>query len=925
MFGTRLGPYEVTALIGVGGMGEVYRATDTNLGRQVAIKVLPEAFAHDPDRLARFEREAKTLASLNHPNIAAIYGLERSSASASSGQAVLALVMELVEGPTLADRIAQAAIPIDEALPIATQIAEALEAAHEQGIVHRDLKPANIKVRPDGMVKVLDFGLAKAMEPASALRASAGQALSQAPTITTPAMMTGVGMILGTAAYMSPEQARGKTVDKRADIWAFGCVLYEMLTGKRAFTGDDISDTLANVLKAEPDWNELPADVSARVRLTMRACLQKDPKQRIGDVQSIRLALEGAFETAAPQTVALASVRQGRRLAVLTGLVVGVAAATAAFVWIATRPVEPTPPRVSRLPIATSPATALTVNGADRDLATVPDGTRLVYVGNNGTQLLVRALDAIEPVAIFTGAPRGPFVSTDGQWIGFVDNSRQLKKIAVTGGPAITVATLDGTGGRGATWGPDDTIIFATPYLTSGLQQVKAGGGPTNVLTHPDHTQGEADHLWPEWLPGGRAVLFTITAQRGGLAAAQVAVLDLETGARKILVRGGSHAHYVSSRQSSSERGARESGYLIYAAANELRAVPFDLAGLETKGTPVPVISDVQMTASGGVDAVVARDGTLSYVSGGRSGLVAERTLVWVDREGMETPVPAPPRSYVHARISPDGRRVALFINDQDQDIWLLELDRAGLTRVTIGVSTESSPTWMPDGRRLVFASNRDGVSNLFWQAADGSGSVERLTESPIRQTVTAMSPDGKRLVLTETHPNTGMDVMVMQMDEPRRVIPLVQSPFDEGNGRISPDGRWLAYEANDSGRTEVHVRPFPAVDSGHWQVSTSGGSQPLWTRNGQELVFLSLSGSLMRVGVTSGASWASTTPTLVLKEGYYTGPRGAVSVTYDAARDGQRFLMIKEGGPSEEAESLPRLILVQNWLEELKRLVPTN
>ncbi len=904
--GTRLGVYDITALIGAGGMGEVYRATDVTLGREVAIKVLPDTFAQDAERLARFEREAKTLASVNHPHIAAIYGFEKSGGAH-------ALVMELVEGPTLANRIAEGPIPIDEALVIARQIADALEAAHEQGIIHRDLKPANIKVRSDGTVKVLDFGLAKLIEPGSGIRDSgSGGAgvLSISPTITSPAMTLG-GMILGTAAYMSPEQARGKQVDKRADIWAFGCVLYEMLTGRRPFDADDVSLTMARVLEREPDFDALPPSVPARVRQALRVCLRKDPKQRAGDIRDVRLAIEGAFETSAAQAAAPVVAARWRRVAIASAAAVLATAVVATTItWLAMRAVSP---RVSRLSIAPSGNAALSINGTDRDLTITPDGSRVVYIGNRGTQLFVRALDALEPVAVFTGAPRGLFVSYDGQWIGFVDGTTTLKKVAVTGGPAITLATLDGTP-RGATWGPDDSVIFATQSAATGLQRVGAAGGPVTVLTRPDRAQGELDHFWPEMLPGGRAVLFTITAVGGGLDAAQVAVLDVQTGTRKVLVRGGSHAHYA------------PSGHLVYAAAGTLRSVPFDLARLETRGTPVPVVPDVMTTSQGGVDAVVASDGTLAYVSGGAMGAGQQRTLVWVDRQGHETPIPAPPRAYLLARLSPDGTRVALWANDQQADIWIWDLSRATLTRVTFDPAADGYPVWTPDGRRLIFSSERAGARNLFWQAADGTGAVERLADSPNLQDATAVSPDGRRLTFIEVAPKTAEDVMQIELDGAHRVTPLVQSAFSERNGIISPDGRWLAYDANDSGRFEVFVRPYPDVNSGHWQVSTTGGARPLWAPSGQELFYASPTGALMRVGVERAPLWAATTPTMLVKEGYYTNPSGTLGRPYDISLDGQRFLVIKEdGGADQTAQTAapPQLIVVQHWTEELKRLVP--
>jgi serine/threonine-protein kinase len=555
----------------------------------------------------------------------------------------------------------------------------------------------------------------------------------------------------------------------------------------------------------------------------------------------------------------------------------------------------------------------LSIGGLDRNLAITPDGSRVVYVGNRGTQLFVRALDALDPVLVFSGEPRAPFVSPDGQWIGFLDGNSGLKKVAVTGGPAVTLATFDG-GSRGATWGPDDTIIVATTGGTSGLQRVGAGGGPTTVLTRPDRAQGELDHLWPEMLPGGRAVLFTITAVAGGLDAAQVAILNLETGVRTVLVRGGSHAHYV------------PSGHLVYGAAGTLRAMPFDLATLETRGTAVPVIADVVTTFSGGVDAVVAGDGTLAYVTGGGvAGLSLPRTLVWVDRQGQETPIPAPPRQYLYPRLSPDATRVALAASDQEFDIWVWDMGRATLTRVTVDPAVENHQVWTTDGRRLIFSSERAGARNLYWQAADGTTAVERLTESPNRQNAGAVSSDGRWLIFTEAVPKMGDDVMQVALNGTRRVTSLVHSRFTERNGVVSPDGRWLAYEANDSGRFEISVRPFPEVNGGHWQVSTGGGTRPLWAPNGQELFYLSPTGAVMRVGVERAPSWAATTPELLIKDGYFTIPAVNPGRTYEIAPDGQRFLMIKEGSGSGETAAPPQIIVVQHWVEELKRLVPTN
>jgi Tol biopolymer transport system component/tRNA A-37 threonylcarbamoyl transferase component Bud32 len=902
--GSRLGPYDIVAMIGAGGMGEVYRARDTKLNREVAIKVVPDRFASDRERLARFTREAQTLASLNHPNIAHIHGLEESGG-------VRALVMELVEGEDLAQRLRRGAIPLDEALSIAKQIAEALEAAHDQGVVHRDLKPANIKVRLDGTVKVLDFGLAKLAHP----EATAGHSdVTASPTITSPARMTGIGVILGTAAYMAPEQAKGGEADKRSDIWAFGCVLYEMLAGRRAFDGEDMTDVLGAVVRLEPNWEAISSDVPQPVRTLLQSCLVKERRQRVAAISTALFVLDKVASLAPPPGTAAAAPTPRRPLwrraatPVAAALVACAMAGTG--VWFVMRPAHD---RVTRTTIGVSGTSTLAINGGDRDLTITPDGSRVVYVGNQSRQLFVRALDALEPLAVFTGAPRGLFVSPDGQWIGFVDNVTTLKKVAVTGGPAVTLATLDGSGPRGAAWGPDDAVIVATNSGATGLQRVDLASGRTTILTRPDRGQGEADHLWPELLPGGRVVLFTIAALTGGPDAGQVAALDLQSGTRTILVRGASHAHYM------------PSGHLIYAAAGTLWAVAFDVDRLKTRGTPVLAVPDVVTTTTGGVDAVVAGDGTLAYVSGRAGAGWAKRMLLWVDRQGRESPIPAPPRAYSQPRLSPDGTRVAVAAQDQEIDIWVWDLGRIALTRVTFDSEFDNYPVWTRDGLRVIFSSQRSGVRNLFWQAADGTGTVERLTDSPHQQNAVAVSPDGRRLIFTETVPKTGEDVMQLDLDETHRVTPLVQSSSIDRNGMVSPDGRWLAYESNESGRFEIFVRPYPEVNRGRWQASTTGGTRPLWAPNGQELLYASPTGALMRVGVERGPSWAETPPTQVVKEGYVTIPGSLSGRSYDIATDGGRFLLIKESRDADQTAAPASLIVVQHWLEELKRLVPTK
>jgi eukaryotic-like serine/threonine-protein kinase len=633
LIGRQFGSHRIVALLGTGGMGDVYRAQDTKLGRDVAIKVLPPIFGSDPERRRRFDREARLLASLNHPHIGAIYDLDDLGGTP-------ALILELVDGHTLAERIASGPIPIAEALTIARQIAEALEAAHEHGIVHRDLKPANIKITAAGVVKVLDFGLAK---PAS----SAGyHGATSSPTVTSG--HTQQGIVLGTAAYMSPEQARGQVVDKRTDIWAFGCVLFEMLTGRFAFDGHTIPDIIAAILEREPAWNAL--DVPTGPRRLLQRCLEKDPSRRLHDIPDARIEIEELLTDPSRGSEEILDVsaqrpsgRRMRLVAVLASVVALIA--VAALLWFVRTARQPpvVAPRISRTLLATAGVAAVARNGA-RSLAITPDGGHVVYVGNNGTQLFVSSLDRLEPKPIATGI--SPFnwicISPDGQWIAFVEGFT-LRKIALTGGPVTTIALIGDT--LGATWAPDNTIIFATSDPATGLLRISASGGEPTTLTRPAHDRGERDHISPELLPGGRAVLFTIVAETGGPDAPQTAVLDLATGKSTVLLRGGSDARYV------------PSGHLVYVAGGSLRAVPFDVDRLEPVGTPVTVQPRLMTSPVGLGDFVVASDGTLAYVEAPATSTPVDMTLVWVDRKGREEPLPAPARNYFQPRVSPDGTR----------------------------------------------------------------------------------------------------------------------------------------------------------------------------------------------------------------------------------------------------------------------------
>jgi serine/threonine protein kinase/Tol biopolymer transport system component len=887
----------------VGGMGEVYRATDTTLKRQVAIKVLPEAVAGDAERLARFQREAEVLAALNHPHIAAIYGLERSTGTT-------ALVMELVEGPTLADRIAQGAIPLDEALALARQVAEALEAAHEQGIVHRDLKPANVKVRDDGTVKVLDFGLAKAIEPHNALSPS----VSQLPTVTSPALVSHAGVILGTAAYMSPEQARGKPVDKRSDVWAFGTVLYEMVTGRRAFPGDDVSDVLASVLAREPDWTLLPRALSPLLETYIKRCLHKDRRQRIGDVQSIRLALQGAFDGTETQTAATTVVSPSSRwrrylLPAVAAFSTATAAVTAVAAWI----LWPVPerPLVNRFN-AYLPDGRQFRGGGRPIMALSPDGRQFVYNTNGGLYLRTMGELGGRLIPGTENLLTSPTFSPDGQSVAYYQDN-QLKRIGLFGGAPVVIGAA--TNPFGVSWEADNTILFGQP---DGIRRVSANGGIPELVIRAE--TGEQVH-GPQMLPDGESVLFSVTRATGNARwdQADIVVQSLRTGQRTVVLKGGSDARYV------------PTGHLVYALGDGLFAIAFDVNRREAQGGPVSVVEGVRRSAVAGVNTgtanyEISNQGTLVYATGEP----IPRTLVWVDRTGMEQAIPAPARQYVAPRLSPDGTRVALNIADQEQDIWIWDLARQALTRLTFDPATDNYPLWSPDSQRLIFASGRSGSFNLYWQAADGTGMVGRLTESRTQQYPVAVTPDGTGILFQERVSGGPHDLMRLPLSPQRQPspevfgtpTPLIQTMFNEQNAELAPKGQWLAYESNESGRFEIYVRPFPNVEAGRWQVSTNGGTAPVWARSGAELFFSGADGTIQGVRVDRSPTWRSSTPTTVVQGSYYLpGPGTVPARTFDVSPDGKRFLMIKDSGS--EAPSPPALIIVEHWFEELKRLVP--
>ena len=888
--GTRLGQYEIRGLIGAGGMGEVYQGHDTKLERDVAIKVLPEAFARDPERVARFKREAKVLASLNHNNIAAIYGLEESGPTHF-------LVMEYVPGETLADQVRRGAVEMPEALHIASQISDALEHAHEKTVMHRDLKPANVKVTPDGTVKVLDFGLAKAFAAAPELSDP-----SNSPTLS--AMPTLPGVILGTAAYMSPEQARGKTVDKRTDIWALGCVLYELITGQQAFRGEDVTEILASVVKAEPEWTALPAETPHGIRVLLRRALEKDAKKRYRDAADVRIQIEETL--AAPSPVQLPAVAPPalplwRRaapwaVALVLSVVVGIA------VWLLRpAPVQP----LTHLLVALPPGERLLNNNPPAQEIS-PDGKLLVYVSilpGGNQKLFLRSMDSPEakPIAGTEGG-NNPFFSPDGQWIGFFAGGK-LQKVSASGGAPVTLAAA--TAHRGASWGPQDTIVFS-PTADSGLFQVSAAGGEPQPLTQLDPAKSEVSHRWPQVLPGGEAVLFTAGTSGSDYDNALIEVQSLKTGERKVVVRGGTFGRYA------------PTGHVVYTRAGTLMGMPFNLDRLEATGNPVPLIGSVVENATqGDAEFVFSQQGTLVFqtgpVEGGNSSL---RTLVWVDRKGAETPVPAPPRPYDDPRLSPDGQQVVVQIAAATSDVWIYDIPRATLARLTFdGVS--DFPLWSSDGKRIIYNSTKPGAPGLSWKPADGSGPEEALAKTEFLASGSSVAADGKTVTFLQTDPKTGADIWVMALEGERKPKTFLQTPFTEESPMLSPDGKWLAYSSTESGRREVYVQPFPGP-GGKWLISSEGGIAPVWARNGRELFYRN-GPAMMAVDITTQPVFRAGTPRKLFEGPNY--PTNTARADYDISPDGERFLMLKE--EQQQQGALTQIHVVLNWFEELRRRVP--
>jgi Tol biopolymer transport system component len=919
--GTRLGSYEVVAALGAGGMGEVYRARDSKLKREVAIKVLPESFAQDPDRLARFQREAELLAALNHPTIAAVYGLEQADG-------LSAIVLELVEGQTLAETIAHGSgpsrgLPLEEALTIARQLAEALEAAHEKGIVHRDLKPANIKITPEGKVKVLDFGLAKAMEPDGASgpgRAGGPGGLSLSPTLSVHA--TYAGVILGTAAYMSPEQARGKPVDRRTDIWAFGCVLFEMLTGRQTFdAGETVSDAVAAVLKNDPDWSALPSDTPAHIRTLLRRCLQKDVQKRLPHIGIARIEIDegpaDAITSAAPIASSPATAVRPlwrRTLPVAVTAIVAVAL-TSVAAWLL-RP-SAAPPRVTRFPMVLPDEATL------GGIAIAPDGGAIVTAGRAG--LRVRQMADIDAKVIAAAAdlPTSPFFSPDGQWVGYYAfRDRAFKKVAITGGTAVTICKADLP--YGARW-ENDNIYYG--QNDRGIFRVSADGGEPEVVI-PLKLPEVADT--PQLLDGGKTILFTLASESGAdrWDKAQVVVQPLPSGARKVIFRGGSNARYTAS------------GHLLVFRQGVLLAVPFDVKTLQTRGGPVPVVEGLMGAVNPGarpsqVPAAISASGTLVYVAGTATTSATPKQLRFVDRTGKAESLPLPPAAYSHPRFSPDGKHLAYDTEgDNDKIVWVYDLGGgAPPRRLTFG-GRNSLPVWTSDGRRITFRSERDANdSGIYWQPADGTGVAERLikADTGVDFRPEAWTPDGKTLAFLDGR-GTG-DIFTLTPGADQKPKPLVQTPVNERYAAFSPDGRWFSYSATGPARAQgdfqIFVEPYPPTGA-KYQLPTEASRNLVWSYDGRQAFYFvaagggTQTGRLAVVDVRTQPSFSFGKPTPLPIEGAVVVADGT---NYDVTPDGKRFVVVMPVTDNADPAKRPgpQINVVLNWMEELKQRVPVK
>jgi eukaryotic-like serine/threonine-protein kinase len=897
--GSRLGPYELVALAGAGGMGEVYKARDTRLDRTVAIKILPAPLASDAEFRERFDREARVISQLDHPHICTLHDV-------GEAEEVRFLVMQYLEGETLADRLSRGPLPLEETLQIATQIAGALDCAHGSGVVHRDLKPGNVMLTPAG-VKLLDFGLAKTTPVVghrfSGAVISGSPNLTAGPTISNP--VTAQGTILGTFQYMAPEQIEGHEADARTDIFAFGCVLYEMLTGKKAFEGKTQASLLAAILERTPVPVPILQPVTPpAVAHVVDDCLQKNPARRWSSMHDVALELAWIAEeddSLAGNAAATAPAPKSRTRSIATAAIAAAAVlASAVAAWIL-KPAPTIAHDVSRFAIALPEGVNFTRAG--RHLVAIsPDGRKVVFVANQ--QLYLRSLDQSEAVPI-RGTnidPADPVFAPDGAWVAFWSNN-QIRKIALSGGAPVTVC--DTPIPYGMHWSGDRIFIGLGPR---GIVAVPSAGGTAAQVVAPG-TGGElAAH--PHLLPDGDSLLFTWRT-KGNWNDAQVVVESLRTHARKVIVEGGSDARYVSS------------GYLVYQHDNVLFAEAFDPRQLSARSGPIAALEDVSGVGSnsgpiGAAQAAISAAGTIAFVPGNAS---SGRRFVWVDRSGRDEPVAVPPHVYYYPRLSPDGTRLAVDARDQEGDIWVWDFGRSTLTRLTFGSNLESYPAWTPDGRRLLYDSDQGGRLQTYWKAADGSGVAEQLTSGTQSLTPYAVSPDGRHVVLRGSAADgSGSDIYVLALAGDRKPQPLIKTPASELNAELSRDGRWLAYQSNESSRDEVYVRPFPSVGEGRWQISTNGGRTPLWSHDGREIFYVAADNRMMAVSLDTKTVFAAGEARALFDAAKYV--TSTLGRAYDIARDDKRFLMTTSAIPAGEAN---RIAVVQNWLEELKQRVPAK
>ncbi len=880
--GRRLGHYEIIAPIGAGGMGEAYKARDPRLNRVVAIKVLLERICDQPEARARFEREGQTLASLNHPHICVVHDVGRDGDTDF-------IVMELLEGETLARRLERGALSLDHAVQHGIEIADALDQAHRHGVTHRDLKPGNIMLTKSG-VKLLDFGLAKLRQ---------GENVSSFSEATTGADMTAEGTILGSLHYMAPEQVEGREADARTDIFAFGTVLYEMVTGQKAFEGKSAVSVMSAILKDIPIPVSalLPAAPPALDRL-IAACLEKEPDDRWQTARDLWRELKwirtSSSETGPHKSIVTRAAGEGTRRAIpwsLSVLITLIGAILAGFGTWMLKPGAPTGSGIVRLTVALPVGDELLVSPMIA-VALSPDGTKLAYVGRRGDttrQLFVRAMNSLEtkPISGTDGAD-SPFFSPDNQWIGFFALNK-LKKVSVSGGAPVDLC--DAPLAVGGSWGPDDTIYFA-PDVGSGLKKVSASGGPCEEVTRVDR-KNELSHRWPQVLPGGKALLFTV--RKGfGWDEHVLQTYVFGTGESRAIVQGASTGRYV------------RSGHVIYSRAGNLMALPFDLGTLSPTG-PSVALTELVREGFEGAQYDVSDSGSVAYVPGHSE--ASRRRLVWVDREGTVEPLPVEPRAYGKPVISPDGRNVALDIVEATSGVWIYDFSRGALSAFT---SPSHSPIWTHDSKRIIFTAT---YRNLLWKAADGSGGEEELTSSDNLGVPGSVTPDGKWLVFHTVDPATGPDIWVLPLDGERKPQVVVKTPDIEVSPRLSPDGRWLAYVIQSGPRSQVYVTPFPGPE-GRSQISTDRGTEPIWSRTGRELFYRSGS-KMMAVDIVTQPTFSAGAPRQLFDGRFEFGTGGLAG--YDVAPDG-RFLMVQ---PVEPEQAARQINIVLNWFEELKQRAP--